>query len=209
MCLWYVSAASSLVSPSASPSVFGSPGPTRLCVMTGDGVSQEGHQGDCMLWRLLLISPSELSGQETSGFGSIVWGWLLSHSAAEHRSGRKAEDRISDGDHFTYAIMFLAFTEIQQYDMIIYPWHSEVHSWQHFKIYFSPGIKRNVSFWQADNKTTGLKSYVVRHAVFYRQKHCQSLKVKLGIWHWSLFGNYSFIIAWLMVSTKRSIKKAA
>lgn len=33
-------------------------------------------------WRPL-VSSSELSGQETSGFGSILWGWRLSHSAVD------------------------------------------------------------------------------------------------------------------------------
>lgn len=50
----------------------------------GGWAGEAGNQagGWRALWRPL-VSSSELSGQETSGFGSILWGWRLSHSAVD------------------------------------------------------------------------------------------------------------------------------
>lgn len=90
--LWYLSAASSFLL-SSQPTVFSTPGPACFIVRRG----WEGWWGEAgkrswrwrsQWWRRLLVSSSELSGQETSGFGSILRGWQLTHSAVGHRRGR-------------------------------------------------------------------------------------------------------------------------
>lgn len=54
------------------------------CVRVGGWAGEAGNQaGRWRAWWRPLVSSSELSGQETSGFGSILWGWRLSHSAVD------------------------------------------------------------------------------------------------------------------------------
>lgn len=68
--------------------------------MRGWGEGGKQTQRGLLLWRLLCASPSELSGQETSGFGSIFWGRLLSHNAAGHRREHGSEWCIRGGKGF-------------------------------------------------------------------------------------------------------------
>lgn len=53
------------------------------CVRVGERVKRETRREDEERDGGRSFSSSELSGQETSGFGSILWGWRLSHSAVD------------------------------------------------------------------------------------------------------------------------------